>query len=910
MSHQHFYSRVPARVSLFNKRDGFDTFAHSAGLDREFILGELSLMYWDKLEIHNPVKLRRGEIPKVYSQAMLPSGRLVQTVIGYLPKDFTGERSAYLAHSLVLDEEEREAIFCSNRFDAFNPEMFISDISAFDLTARDAVSNPNLSERPYMPRLLADGRAIMSMYNPEMIKSFIFSLCSAILGEGRDVYFHLPYQDNELSDKSLEFINTIMSVFPYSLRQRLSFVSFVSTPDAYKGFKLKCVSSDCQRIAPEKGVFYDFATGEVTGQPIEYQQYQAHSSFLYSLFEYSKIRDDFHIFLSKIEEKYPDIHLDVKGFTDVIFMFWQCSGFYVEESVIVNDESMCNFLDVYAKFRDGLVESHKVAAYRPLSRYRKEQIAIPDGVYTRLSRLYPSECVAAKAVALDVVLGLIHVDVMRERLFAFISRNYAGEIDKVKAVINANLCRVFYGGFLQNRILGHFDLYFDKEPVQTRDLIIDKLLLSIRTPEIQKHIVAFIDKHYRFLTTAQKLKLCTTCLEMIPECDELSVLLVGLINRRIATDTEIAGVLAARLTQSVDLSLKVGDWRLVAILIDNSGFAEDMTMAHILSTGVGVDILIPLLADMPAHKRAGKLIRVRSSVPGMTDRAYAELIYRFKGLPVRVTPSTMYDIISVDKTATLALTAENVALLRNVIIYPTILHTFNDAFNIGLGREGVDALGAYVEGKPELIESREYRVILDYIRMVELCRGGDTEGAFNIAYHLPESQELRGHIAEHLEEHHVEADSDTAECTHRLLVEYLRDGRFDFEELYSDYQKQYEEAHREEGSIRSRIEPNDRRGAADAAELIITCASDICDASSELGDIVCDPESGLKRALASFVDVYGLGAGIFFKKHCEEAYFAIGDIADELIEERNASIGSVEDAVNLVLRKNKNERKQ
>ena len=111
MAHQHFYSRVPARVSLYNKIDGFDTFAHSAGLQRDFILGELSTMYYGKLEIHNPVRLRRGEIPTVYSQAMLPSGSLVQTVISYLPKDFTGERSAYLAHSLVISDEEKKSIF-------------------------------------------------------------------------------------------------------------------------------------------------------------------------------------------------------------------------------------------------------------------------------------------------------------------------------------------------------------------------------------------------------------------------------------------------------------------------------------------------------------------------------------------------------------------------------------------------------------------------------------------------------------------------------------------------------------------------------------------------------------------------------------------------------------------------------
>lgn len=903
MSYQHFYSRVPARVSLFNKRDGFDTFAFSAGLNRNFVLGELSLMYRDKLEIHNPVRLRRGEIPRVYSQAMLPSGSVAQTVISYLPKDFTGERSAYLAHSLVLNDEESRAIFENNGFDAFNPEMFVSDISLFDLTARDAIGNPSIDEVRYIPRMLSDGKAVMSRYNPEMIKSFIFSLTQAILGEGKDVYFRLPYADSELSDRALEFINAIMSILPYSMRRGLSFVSYVSTPDSYEGFKLKCVSSDCGAVASDKGVFYDFTTGDVIGRSVDFQQYQAHASFLYSLLEYRRIRDGFHLFISKIEEKYPDLTLDVKSFADIIFMFWQCSGFYVEESVVINDESMCNFLDIYASYRDGLAEEHRVRAYRPISRYLREQIAIPDGVYTRLSRLYPGECVAAKAVALDVLLGLIHVDIMRERLFAFISRNYAGEIPRVKEVINANLCRVFYGGFLQNRILGHFDAYFEREPVQTRDMIIDKLLLSIRTPEIQQQIISFLDRHYRTLTSAQRLKLCTTCLEMIPECDELSVLLVAFVNRRIATDADIAGILSARLTQSLDVSLKAGDWRLTAILIDNSGFAEDVAMAHILGNGVGVDILLALLSDMPAHKRAAKLVRVRDSVPGMTDGAYEALLSDFKERPVRVAPSTMYDIISVDGTAALSLSEGNVGLLRENIIYPAILHTLLDVFNLKLGREGIETLKAYVTGNPALESSREYGVILDYLRMVELYRGGDTEGAFAIAVRLPESEEVRRNIAEHLEAHHTNADSDGVECTHRLLVEYLREGRFAFDDIYLDYQKSYEEAYTEEGSIRSRIESYDRRGAADAAELIIGCASDICEASGELADIVCNEESGLRRALASFVETYGLGAGRFFKKHCEDAYFAIGDIADELIEDRNASIGSVEDAVNLVLRR-------
>ena len=74
MSYQHFYSRVPARVSLYNKIDGFDTFAQSAGLDGDFVVNELSVVYKDNLDVHDSMRVRRGEVPTVYSHQVLPSG--------------------------------------------------------------------------------------------------------------------------------------------------------------------------------------------------------------------------------------------------------------------------------------------------------------------------------------------------------------------------------------------------------------------------------------------------------------------------------------------------------------------------------------------------------------------------------------------------------------------------------------------------------------------------------------------------------------------------------------------------------------------------------------------------------------------------------------------------------------------
>ena len=107
MAFQHFYSRVPARISMYNKFDGFDTFAHSNGLTREFIERELSIVYQDKLSKMDVPLVRKGEIKPVYYQCTSKSGKLVQGCITYLSLDYTGERSAYFTHSLILTDEEK-----------------------------------------------------------------------------------------------------------------------------------------------------------------------------------------------------------------------------------------------------------------------------------------------------------------------------------------------------------------------------------------------------------------------------------------------------------------------------------------------------------------------------------------------------------------------------------------------------------------------------------------------------------------------------------------------------------------------------------------------------------------------------------------------------------------------------------
>ena len=908
MSLQHFYSRVPARVSMFNKRDGFDTFAHSAGIDRDFILGPLSKVYSDKLKYHDDTKIRRGEIPVVYSQTMLESGEVVQTAIKYLPLDFTGERSSYLAHSLVLTEQEKATLFSCRDALGFNPGMFVTDIEPFNITSPLATKIANMEERSYSTRRLSDPGEVIKKYNPEMVKSLLYSLISAVCGDGREVYFRLPCPDLVASDEALLLVNAIMSILPYSLRARMSFVSFVSEADSYPGFKLKCASSYCDRIYPHRGVFYDFATGLISGQPVEYGRNLSLVNFLYSLYDNKNVRDQFHTFVAGIEEKYSGLLLDVRNLSEMVFVFWQCSGFYAEQSVLPTDDTVSSFFRMYGSYREGMSTEYRMKAYRCLSRYASEHRVIPADIFAMLSNLYPDECVSAKAVALDVLLKLIHLPAMREDLFDFISRNYSAEIDRVKAVVNANLTRVFYGGFLQYRILSFFDRNFASEPESTTDLIIDKLLLSIRTPKIQREIVAFLDKHYFRLTKEQKTKLYSTCIEMIPECDELSVMLINLVNRHIGREgAEVKNFVSENIEKILGESIARGEENIAALLVDSTGFCEETATSYIWKNRVGGEVFIDTIAAMGVYKRATKLIRMYKTLPDLTDEDYEALLSTFTEVKVSVLPSTFYEVMQADKAAGLNLPENLANHLRKTIIYPTVPATFFDVFKVKYGKDGIDSLLKYAGNNHTLAKSPEYIVVQNYISMVDMAKRGDTDGAFRIATKLPDNRIVRQDIADYIRMCALDTanQSESTVIIFELLISYLKNETFRLDTLYTKYRKHFEDVNTERTGLKAKVDPADRRGAADAMELLLSCIEGMCVASDDFEELILNPSCGLEHVINEFVGIYGIGAWMFIKQHSQGCPDAVMEMASASSKEQYKSVNSFSDAVDLVLRKNK-----
>lgn len=890
MAYQHFYSRVPARISLYNKTDGFDTFAHSAELDRNFILGELYPIYADKLDKNNPVKIRQREIPTVYTQMMLPSGKTVQSALSYLPLDYTRERSAYMVHSLVLTDDERRVLFANPKAAFFNPDMFVTDISSFNITAPNTAPNCNLQNKQYIPRAFSSVARVTARYNPEMLARLLFAVISALCENGRDVYIRLPFDDKRSSVEALELISAVMNVLPYDLRELLSFVTYVSNYNNYPGFRLKCISSDCPAPTASKGVFFDFSAGTISGMGADIEMYRPLVGFLYSLFDNPTVREAFHIYVARILETYADRTLNLTTLNELVFLFWQCSGFYVEESILPGDMLINEFFSIYEKYRDALTDDYRKQAYKCLERYSKAHVPIPANIFEKLEKLYPDDSVPAKRVALEVVLRLIHTDVMREKLFSFIRSNYKAETLEVKAIVNEDLSRVFYGGFLQSEILDFFDENFDSEPLATKNVILQKLLLSIRTPTVQEKIVSFFDDHYDHLGWEQKVRVYATAMEMIPECDRLASMLIWLINRHIGKEREeLSNTISGKITEYLSADYKKEMHLLLPILVYTPGFLDDVVIKLVLTHWKDSIVnyeYTRLLDARSSYYKAKKLAYIYKLVPDIESEVFERLIFGC-GTTLLDVEATLYDFIALEDELREALPEKLYAMICERIIYPAVVYSFYDVFKVKYGKDKIDTLIKYASERPLLTQSEQYAAVLRYIELTKLAEAGDTMGAFVNVETLPGDPRTRAYISDHIRMASLNRSIQTPKTAliYELCINYLRTGSFRFDIVYQQYKNSVCSQLTEGGENSLTPEKAERRSATAAIELILECVIELCAVSEEYVDKICDDSSGFRKAVKSFILTYGLGVGRFLSQRIDGAPFCVVELVNELVRE-------------------------
>lgn len=897
MALQHFYSRVPARVSMYNKADGFDTFAHSAGLEREFIERELSIVYENKLSKNDTTMVRKGEHPTVYSQCCVRSGQLVQCCTTYLPLDYTGERSAYLSHSLIFDEEEQTAILCGKDHAVFNPDMFVTDISSFQISASDATANNQYPLLKYVTRE-EPGYGIIQKYDSETVKSFIYAVILALCGKGKNVFFKLPGKNAEISENALAFINEVMMVLPFHMRETLSFVTYVTDYTQYPSFKLKGVAPFCSEIPASKGVYFDLQTGLVVG--LQHDEVVANKSiinFFYSMFENTHLRSAFLTYMDRAVQEVPGLRsMNLKTLTDLVFLFCATSGMFPESATLPNDSKIFDFLGVYKKYRSALSDKYRVNAYRFLKRYPKRHEAIPKNVFSTVTRLYPTEVQPARRMIMSVILELIHTDIMRDKLFTFIRNSYADEDPDIRQIISEDLSRVFYGGFLQTQILEFFSCWFTNESVYSRDQIIDKLLLSIRTVAVQKKILEFLDKHYDDLTVEQKEKFYRTFFEMLPECDALSGALIELVNRHIGKEPEeVQANVGSQLAAMLEADYRKKEHLMLPLLVDPEGFSRDMVLRLIFDSWnarKAYSEYLELLAGKPVYEKTATVIQIFKLVPDMSDQIYKRFISALPDIyRTDKNKGDLYSWLEADALIQQELTAvvpELCTGIREHITYPAICEAVHDAFNVRLRKNGIELVRECAKTIPAVSQCPQYRDVLSYQEMLRAVQENQLAKALEIYDSLPENEQVRKHIAGHIDACVSDrtAHKEKETFVYDLIGQCLKNGKPGLDTLYKNYGEVYRQQYYEQHRGKNQAEKAAHYGAAHAMSLLMERCEQICHASAEFKQMICSENSGIKTAIHLFTQEYGKGAekwlrGLHFQYGEAEGF---GAYARELIQ--------------------------
>lgn len=870
MAHQHFYSRVPARVSMYNKYDGFDTFAHSQSLTREFIEKELSLVYADKLSKNDTPLVRRGEINPVYYHCCVKSGKLVQGCITYLPLDYTGERSAYFTHTLVFDDDECKQLLINNNSCVFNPEIFKKDISEFNITSPQSSPNNNFPTIDYINKPISEIQGTYKRFDQDVIKEFIGSILLSLCKKGKNVYFKMDTDDLQASTEAVKFVSEIMSILPYTLKQNLSFVSYINDPTQYPSFKLKCLSSLAPEVSIDKGVFFDFKIKLYTG--INHEEIVINKTlinFFYSLLENNDLRLEFLDFMTNAIDNIPSLqNLNLKVLSDLVFLFCGSCGHYREEVIIPTDDSLLEFFTVYEKYRLVLSDEYKMRAYHTLNRYPTHHLGIPKAIFTKIIKLYPTDIKEAKQTAMDIVLELIHTDTMREKLFSFIQSNYYDEDDETRMKINEDLCRVFYGGFMQPQILKFFDANFDNEPIITQDQILDKLLLSIRTNTIQSRIIEFIDKHYDIFTLSQKQSFYNTFFEMLVECDELTKALVRIVNIHGNKEQgELLSYIETSLSKLLEADYRKKENLMLPILTKDSGLCLDIVIKLVFKDWYQRKIynhFIELLKTKNATDKTKTILNILYLVPNMEQVVVEKLLSSVKQMYINdyndntnlYTWLDLYQLVEETQKE-----KNNIVLnyIKNEEITNGIIYRLYDAFNSSLNSDGLNIVKQFANKNKKVRDCNSYQYIKAYKEMIGNIRINVINKAFNIYDTFPNDKALRKAMASHIENVVIDRKKQSPIETiyFDICVNHLKDEKIQLDKLYIKYKDIYKRQYFTNHGANANPKKAMEESVSNTLRLIFDSCYNICITSKQLSDSICNSESKLRTCIVDFTNVYG-----------------------------------------------------
>lgn len=882
MALQHFYSRIPARISMFNKSDSYDTFACSDGIGREFIERELSAICDYKPSASETALIRRAALPPIYAQTLARNGEFMQCAIGFIPSDYTGERSSYVVHTLVFSEKEKAELLRSVDRGVFNADNFVTDMSGFDVTSPEAKAVSDYPELDYVKASPENPAWLASEYDANSMKRFIFAVLNAVCGKGKPVYPIIGEKIESLSAKALRFMNSFMQILPYHLRDAASFVTYTGDFSRFSTFRIKFRLDDSPEVLASKGVTVNFTTNAVIGlKEEETTKYAQVADFLYGLLSNEEVRREFLLFTAEAAKAVPAMAVpSLKTLSDLIFLFRCCNGMFDEKRVLCDDDKVYEYICVYEKYRDALSDESRISGMRCLKKYPETHSVIPKNVFAKICKIYPSESAGVRRVIMNVVSELIHTDVMRDKLFAFIRSNYEGEDAEVKISINNDLCRVFYGGFLQPQILSFFAQNYPDEPMITRDAVLDKILLAIRTKNVQAQILEFLRAYYNLFTGEQKRRIYSVIYEMLPEGDELAAELILLVDAHIFEEAEIfQNEFGAKLRAEVESEQRKKEHPLLTCLSRTDGFCAATVIRSIFTDWSGRKIFGEYarnVAFLPFDKRIDAIIAVLKAVPYMQKDVSDKFVAALGA--ESVADSSQYDLFDdIDSERRLyeglsKIGGVNASVFAydyaEAVISPRLASHANDFFKIK-NPDGMRIMDDYVRRHPAITKDAAFDVYVEFGKLTECALSGDLKGVVESCEKLPCGKTLGRQVAAYADYILIKGDKINGSTDSVVLalvtatIGKLSSGEYSFDTAYA----RVKEAETEKETARGQKTGEAQKTIIERAALRATFAAALAvyDNGRAFREEKALASSPLGRAVSLFVSATGNKA----KKHLD-----------------------------------------
>lgn len=897
MALQHFYTRVPARVSMYDRADGFDTFACSEGISQEFAQKELNAVCDQRLTPADGDAIRAGAMPPVYCRLLTKTGPAVQSCISYLPLDYTGERVSYMVHSLVLPAEEEETLLRARDSGALDIAAFRTTPGGFDLTGATARPDHDYPTLDYAPVAGEDPRWLAEEHDPATVKRLLLGLLLGLCGKLKSVYVvaDRPGEDNDVWMRRL--IEALYRILPPHLRRQFTFVTRVSNATQYPGARLKGSSLGADGLQTVKSAVIDLQKKLVRG--VREEEFKANRECVehfYDMLTDRELRErffDFCLYATDAQSSMGECSLKRLG--ECVFLFRAGCGLYGEGQVLANDDRLLEMITLYDSAREALPLKLRIRLMHALDRYPAAHKEIPKKIFAKMTKIYPAEPKETQQVLLQVALELIHTDAMREKLFTFLRNAYEGQDAEGRLVILQHLCGVFYGGFLQTQLLGFFGrIYRDSQPA-AREAMLEKALLAIRTKALRTQLISFFDEIYPDMDESAREQLYQTVSEQLPEGDDLARTLLAFADRHLPGETEpLRRDFAERLLRLLEAEQHRSAHRLLPLLDSMDTYCGGLVVKHVFGAWSGrkiFDEYIAILMKGSLSERMATLRRLCALVPANDKVRGQRLSDAVCAAFAQTSLQTGLGGLLEAEAAAKAEADPLVGRIASRALAPMIARSLTDVFRMPRNEAGkpaltVEELVAYSRRDRILHDSKPYGVLRVYLHFKEATAAGSLDQMIALCGSFPQEVRRREEIGAYaLADEGLCAPAGEAAVALQLLGSYLRTGAYHAEACFAACQTK--------GLSGKQALESDLALAGQIFDLLCRIYRS-AEASPEMEKALTAPGCGLRELMAALQTAHGKSASRFWETRLaalagDDGHFAL--YCQSLLKESKPSGG-------------------